>query len=224
MYGKNKNKDWGIEHLLPKIKQLAIDGTVDEIVISGNPTLSPPMPWLLLDDSDSKDLPTMRETWFWSLGQEDLLEKVMATHSSILAWRIQWTEEPGELQSMESQRVRHNWVSKTLTSNNFNMNHTLIIPLLLKENRICHLIPPLGLDEDDEILKRFVNPFPPMYPSIHYKLNIFYLLPVMLHKYFTFCLQCSMNALSLIAINVYESGIKLGNFLILNNSYKPSLF
>ena len=91
MYGKNKNKDWGIEHLLPKIKQLAIDGTVDEIVISGNPTLSPPMPWLLLDDSDSKDLPTMQETWFWSLGQEDLLEKVMATHSSILAWRIQWT-------------------------------------------------------------------------------------------------------------------------------------
>ena len=175
MYGKNKNKDWGIEHLLPKIKQLAIDGTVDEIVISGNPTLSPPMPWLLLDDSDSKGLPTMQETWFWSLGQEDPLSKVMATHSSILAWRIQWTEEPGELQSMESQRVRHNWVSITLTSNNFNMNNTLIILLLLKENRICHLIPPLGLDEDDAVLKHFVNSFPQMYPSVHYKLNLFYL-------------------------------------------------
>ena len=43
-----------------------------------------------------------------SLGQEDPLEKEMATHSSILAWRIPWTEEPGELQSMGSQRVRHN--------------------------------------------------------------------------------------------------------------------
>ena len=43
-----------------------------------------------------------------SLGQEDPLEKEMATHSSILAWKIPWTQEPGRLQSMESQRVRHN--------------------------------------------------------------------------------------------------------------------
>ena len=42
-----------------------------------------------------------------SLGQEDLLEKEMATHSSILAWKISWTEKPGGIQSMESQRVRH---------------------------------------------------------------------------------------------------------------------
>ena len=42
-----------------------------------------------------KDLPTMQETWVQSLSQEDLLEEVMATHSSILAWRIPWTEEPG---------------------------------------------------------------------------------------------------------------------------------
>ena len=47
-----------------------------------------------------KHLPTVRETWVQSLGQEDLLEKGMATHSSILAWRIPWTEEPGGLQSM----------------------------------------------------------------------------------------------------------------------------
>ena len=127
-------------HLLPKIKQLAIGGTVDETIIRGNPTLSPPMPWFLLDDSDGKDLPTMQETWFRSLGQEDPLEKGMATHSSILAWIIQWIEEPGGLQSMESQRVRHNWGTKTLTSNDFNTNHTLIIPLLLEENCICHLI------------------------------------------------------------------------------------
>ena len=53
-----------------------------------------------------KRLPTMRETQVKSLGWEDLLEKEMATHSSILAWKIPWTEEPGRLQSMESQRVR----------------------------------------------------------------------------------------------------------------------
>ena len=52
-------------------------------------------------------LPTMRETLVRSLGREDLLEKEMATHSSTLAWKILWTEEPGRLQSMESQRVRH---------------------------------------------------------------------------------------------------------------------
>ena len=54
-----------------------------------------------------KRLPTMWETWVQSLGREDLLEKEMATHSSTLAWKIPWTEEPGRLQSMGSQRVGH---------------------------------------------------------------------------------------------------------------------
>ena len=54
-----------------------------------------------------KRLPTMRETGVQSLGGEDLLEKEMATHSSILAWKIPWMEEPGSLQSMGLQRVRH---------------------------------------------------------------------------------------------------------------------
>ena len=54
-----------------------------------------------------KHLPTMWETQVQSLGWEDLLEKEMATHSSILAWKIPWTEEPGRLQSMGSQRIRH---------------------------------------------------------------------------------------------------------------------
>jgi len=52
-----------------------------------------------------KNLPAMQETWVQSLGREDPLEKGMATHASILAWRISWTEEPGGLQSMGSQRV-----------------------------------------------------------------------------------------------------------------------
>ena len=54
-----------------------------------------------------KHLPTMRETRVQSLGRENLLEKEMATHSSILAWKIPWTEEPGGLQSTGSQRVGH---------------------------------------------------------------------------------------------------------------------
>ena len=56
-------------------------------------------------------LPTMRGTRVWFLGREDLLEKEMATHSSTLAWKIPWTEEPGRLQSMGSQRAGHDWVT-----------------------------------------------------------------------------------------------------------------
>ena len=58
-----------------------------------------------------KHLPTMWETRVQSLGWEDLLEKERATHSSILAWKIPWTEKPGELQSMGSQRVRDDWAT-----------------------------------------------------------------------------------------------------------------
>ena len=50
----------------------------------------------------------MQETWVQSLGQEDPLEKEMATHYSVLAWKIPWTDEPGGLQSIGSQRVRYN--------------------------------------------------------------------------------------------------------------------
>ena len=55
-----------------------------------------------------KDLLAMWETQVQSLGQEDPLEKGIATHSGIIAWRIPWTEEPGRLQAMRSQRVGHN--------------------------------------------------------------------------------------------------------------------
>ena len=53
----------------------------------------------------------MQETWVWSLGWEDPLEKGKATHSSTVAWRIPWTVEPGRLQSMGLQRVGHDWVT-----------------------------------------------------------------------------------------------------------------
>jgi len=54
----------------------------------------------------------MQKAWVWSLAQEDPVEKEMATHSSILAWGIPWTEEPGRLQSTELQIVRHNLMIK----------------------------------------------------------------------------------------------------------------
>ena len=63
-----------------------------------------------------KNPPAKQETWVQSLGREDSLEKEMATHSSILAWRIPWTEKPVRLQSVGSQRVGHDWVTKTFTT------------------------------------------------------------------------------------------------------------
>ena len=62
-----------------------------------------------------KNLPAVWETQVWSTGQEDLLEKEMSTHSSISAWIIPWIEEPGRLQSMGRQSVRHSWVTNTFT-------------------------------------------------------------------------------------------------------------
>ena len=63
--------------------------------------------WASLVAQLVKNPPAMQETWVLSLGWEDPLEEEMATHSSILAWRIPWTEEPGGLQAMGSKRVGH---------------------------------------------------------------------------------------------------------------------
>ena len=60
-----------------------------------------------------KNLPAMQKTQVWTLGWEDPLEKEMVTHSNILAWKIPWMEEPGRLQFMGSQKVRHNWATNT---------------------------------------------------------------------------------------------------------------
>ena len=69
--------------------------------------------WVSLVAQLVKNPPAMRETWIRSLGWEDHLEKEIATHSSILAWRIPWTKVPGGLQFMGLQRVRHNWATFT---------------------------------------------------------------------------------------------------------------
>ena len=71
------------------------------------------MEWVSQVAQTVKNPPAMQETWAQSLDKEDPLEKGMATHSSILAWRIPWTEEPGGLQTMESQRVRQDLVTNT---------------------------------------------------------------------------------------------------------------
>ena len=78
------------------------------IFFSGNPKIPPGFP----DGSSVKNPPAVWETWVQSLGWEDPLEKEMATHSSILAWEIPRTEEPGGLQSMGLQRVGHDLVIK----------------------------------------------------------------------------------------------------------------
>ena len=69
--------------------------------------------WAFLVAQLVKNLPAVQETWVRYLGWEDPLEKEVATHSRILAWKISWTEEPGGLQSMRSQRVGHDWATNT---------------------------------------------------------------------------------------------------------------
>ena len=75
--------------------------------------------WAFLVAQTVKNLPAMQGTWVQSLGWKDPLEEGMATHSSILAWRIPWTKEPGGLQSMGSQRVRRDSATNTHTSPDF---------------------------------------------------------------------------------------------------------
>ena len=78
-----------------------------------------------------KNPPAVQKIWVQSLGQEEPLEKGMATHSSFLAWRIPWTEEPGGLQFLGSQRVRHNWATDTFT-----LLHYAILPYILNHLQI----------------------------------------------------------------------------------------
>ena len=70
-----------------------------------------------------KHLSTMQETWVWSLGGEEPVEKEMAIHSSTIAWKIAWTEEPGRLQSLGSQRVRHDWATSLSLSRLYQDKH-----------------------------------------------------------------------------------------------------
>ena len=78
-----------------------------------------------------KNPPATPETGIWSLGSEDALKKEMATHSSILAWRISWTNDTGRLESMGLQRVGHNWATDTFT---FTKHFIIILLYVNKEH------------------------------------------------------------------------------------------
>ena len=92
-----------------------------------------------------KNHPAMQETWAQSLGQEDPPKEEMATYSSILAWRIPWTEEPSGLKSMGLQRVRHGWVTNTFTFSHFKDHFSCLIsfksnfPVSLGSSELHHI-------------------------------------------------------------------------------------
>ena len=90
----------------------------------------------------------MQETCVWYLAQEDLQEEDMATHSSVLAWKIPRTEDPGRLQSIGSQRVRHNWVTEHMLSNTQSIIQILQIVAILSLMTMFFLIQNLMKKKD----------------------------------------------------------------------------
>ena len=114
--------------------------------------------WASLVAQRVKRLPPMRETRVWSLGWEDPLEKEMATHSSTLAWKIPWREEPGRLQSMGSQRVGHNWA----TSLHFRTNNSKIC---METQQIPNS--QVNLDKEEQIWK-----YPSYWFQLYYKATV----------------------------------------------------
>ena len=87
-----------------RVHRMMLPGKLDFTYVN---YISINLPWASLVAQTVKSLYTMLETWVRSLGQEDPLEKEMAIYSSTIAWKIPWTEEPGRLRSMGSQRVGH---------------------------------------------------------------------------------------------------------------------
>ena len=81
----------------------------------------------------------MQETWIQSLGQEDPLEKGMATHSNFLSWRTPWSEEPGGLQYMGLQGVGHDWITNIHTQAQFILCESIFIPLKVVVNSVKHI-------------------------------------------------------------------------------------
>ena len=108
-----------------------------------------------------KNLPAMWETHIWSLGQGDPLEEGMTTHSSILAWRIPLTEEPGGLQTMGSRRVRHGWVSNTWT---------LLLLCILTKSSLCRIRASLLRSHPPQPSSLFYDPNSPTVQAAFIKL------------------------------------------------------
>ena len=108
-----------------------------------------------------KNPPAMQETPVQSLGQEESLEKEMATHGSILAWEIPWIEEPGGLQSMGSQRVRHDWATKP-PARILTPGYWWFWQSRQKEEGLCHKLPAQAIVN----LNRFTTAFD-LYSLLH---------------------------------------------------------
>ena len=135
-------------------------GSVVECMLGMHETLgsNPSTPiftcWASLVAQMVKNMPTMLETWVWSLDWEDPLEKEMTTHSSILAWRIPWAEEPGRLLSMGLQAVGHDWATKHKYSHlNLTTGKTIVLPAKVFIVKVMSLI--------FNMLSRFVIAFLP---------------------------------------------------------------
>ena len=128
-----------------------------------------------------KRLPTTQETQVQSLGQEALLEKEMATHSSILAWRIPRAEEPGRLQSMRSQRVGHDWV----TSLSF---YILICPTFFLTNIWCCRICYFSYDTECEVVSHY--DLICIFLMTDLKKNLMFLLPIWVSSFVRFLFKC----------------------------------
>ena len=104
--------------------------------------------WASLVAQMVKNLPAVQETRVWSLGWEDPLEEEMASYSSILAWRITWAEEPGGLQSMGPQRVRHDWATE----------HTQTIVLVYEILRVWAWVGAVGSQSVDTTVSGYSGP------------------------------------------------------------------
>ena len=111
-----------------------------------------------------KNLPAMRETRVQSLGQEDLLEKGMATHFGIHAWRISWTEEPGGLQSMGSQRVRHNWRTTAFTFSNMTTGD-LRVGIMTFSVQCCNINSQPNIEQEIWMIACLNNRYIIVYPT-----------------------------------------------------------
>ena len=116
-----------------------------------------------------KRLPTMRETRIQSLGREDPLEKEMATHSSTLAWKIPCTEEPGRLQSMGLQRVRHDWATSLhfLNTSICSERKTLVVKHLADQTPVSLTLPPGFAQHPDHVGTKWVTISIWLTPSLH---------------------------------------------------------
>ena len=136
-----------------------------------------PYMWAFLVAQMTKNLLVMQETQVWSLRQEYPLEKEMATHSSFLVWRISWTEKPGRVQSMGSQRVGHDWAINTHVQRN-------VIGLLSPgySQLWVNIVPNLIISQNCLYLKNsFLHKIKNLFWNVSWLLNFFILFSPLIH-------------------------------------------